>query len=289
MTLRLAGLALCLIAAAGSATSGPVDRSPRPVPRPATIAAAPIPLVAPVTSPRPHPRPGDVTPEAARPEADAIVPVLATVVLVSLRPRPRPETPPSPILVSAAVVRTQPVPEITLGRKGSVCGDPAIKGQSIAPIVAKLKGCGLEEGVNVTSIAGVKLSEAAVVDCATARALKDWVEGTLIPSVGTQGGGVDGLQVAASYVCRPRNNQKGNRISEHGRGHAVDIAAIVLQNGTVISVLEDWGKGRYGRLLKAIRKAACGPFTTVLGPGSDRFHRNHLHFDTAQGRGQYCR
>lgn len=287
MTPRLAGLALCLIAAAGSATSGPVDRSPRPLPRPALIAAVPVPVVAPATSVRPQPRPGNVTPGGVRPETSATAPVIAAPVLTSPRPRARPDTPAD--LIPVVAIATQPLPEGATGRKGSVCGDPAIKGRSIPPIAAKLKGCGLEEGVEVTSVAGVELSEAAVVDCATARALKDWVDGTLIPSVGAQGGGVEGLQVAASYVCRPRNNQKGNRISEHGRGHAVDIAAIVLQNGAVISVLEDWGKGRYGKLLKAIRIAACGPFTTVLGPGSDRFHRNHLHFDTAQGRGQYCR
>jgi hypothetical protein len=97
------------------------------------------------------------------------------------------------------------------------------------------------------------------------------------------------LQVAASYACRPRNNQKGNRISEHGRGRAIDISAIVLANGTSITVLGDWGKGKGGKILKTVRAAACGPFTTVLGPGSDRFHRDHLHLDTARGRGHWCR
>ncbi|MCX8508451.1 MAG: extensin family protein, partial [Rhodobacteraceae bacterium] len=78
-------------------------------------------------------------------------------------------------------------------------------------------------------------------------------------------------------------------VSEHGRGRAVDVAAIILANGQAISVLEDWGKGRAGRILKAVRAAACGPFTTVLGPGSDAFHRNHLHMDTAHTNLRYCR
>jgi hypothetical protein len=67
------------------------------------------------------------------------------------------------------------------------------------------------------------------------------------------------------------------------------VAALILENGAVISVLKDWGRGRQGKILKAIRRAACGPFTTVLGPGSDRFHRDHLHLDTARGRGPYCK
>jgi len=37
-------------------------------------------------------------------------------------------------------------------------------------------------------------------------------------------------------------------------------------------------------------RAACGPFGTVLGPESNRFHRDHFHFDTARYRsGSYCR
>ena len=210
-------------------------------------------------------------------------------VLTSPYPRPRPVLQPRPTLVAAGTLRSRLIPELTPGGEGAVCGDPAIKGQSLAPVAAKLKGCGLKDGVEVTSIAGVRLSEAAMIDCDTARALKSWVEATVIPAVGTQGGGIEGLQVAASYVCRPRNNQKGNRVSEHGRGRAVDVAAIILENGAAISVLQDWGKGRYGKILKNIRKAACGPFNTVLGPGSDTHHRDHLHLDTAHGRGPYCR
>jgi hypothetical protein len=39
-----------------------------------------------------------------------------------------------------------------------------------------------------------------------------------------------------------------------------------------------------------MHKAACGPFGTVLGPNSNRFHQDHFHFDTARYRsGSYCR
>ena len=36
--------------------------------------------------------------------------------------------------------------------------------------------------------------------------------------------------------------------------------------------------------LDAIRKAACGPFKTVLGPGSDPDHALHFHFDLEKRR-----
>ena len=55
------------------------------------------------------------------------------------------------------------------------------------------------------------------------------------------------LQVAGSYICRTRNNVKGAPISEHGRGKAIDIAAIVLANGTTVTVLDDWTALRTSR------------------------------------------
>lgn len=230
-----------------------------------------------------------------RPKIETVVQSVQTVSIIknpaglsaplySLMPLARPDL--SPISVSAALPATS---RRKTAKGGLVCGIPAIKGKEIPPIRASVKGCGLAEGVRVTSISGVRLSTPVDIDCPTAKALNGWVNDTLIPAVGDAGGGVAGLEVAASYVCRPRNNQKGNRISEHGKGHAVDISAIVLENGKAINVQSDWGRGKGGRILKKVRAAACGPFTTVLGPGSDRFHRDHLHLDTARGRGAYCR
>jgi hypothetical protein len=175
------------------------------------------------------------------------------------------------------------------GRAGAVGGDPEMRGATIPPIVARVKGCGLQDGVRVTSVAGVKLSTPADIDCTTARALKTWVKRGAIPAVGKRGGGLAALQIAASYACRPRNGQTGAKVSEHGKGHAVDISGLVLANGTAVSVLKGWGSDAHGKTLASMRRAACGTFSTVLGPGSDRFHSDHLHLDTARGRGPYCR
>jgi len=205
-------------------------------------------------------------------------------VLASLVPQARPALAADIVRVAARL--PQPAPDGGLG--GALCGDPAIKGALIAPIVAAAPGCGLADGVKVTSVAGVRLSQPAIVDCQTARSLRGWVQMSVIPAIGQRGGGLAGLDIADSYACRPRNNQAGNKISEHGKGHAVDIAGFTLRNGTEITVLQDWGTFRAGAILAAMRRAACGPFTTILGPGSDRFHRNHFHLDTARGRNPYC-
>ncbi len=223
---------------------------------------------------------------AAAGSVSAIVAPGRYAPLRSPLPAPRPVGAEALIAVSAAM--PDPVTKPKAGAGGSVCGIPGVKGHAIKPIKAAMKGCGLTDGVEVTSVAGVQLSEPANIDCQTAAALDRWVAGAVLPAVGSMGGGVARLEVAASYVCRPRNNQSGGKVSEHGRGRAVDVAAITLENGQSISVLEDWGRGKGGRILKAIRTAACGPFATVLGPGSDRFHRDHLHLDTARGKRRYC-
>jgi hypothetical protein len=178
-------------------------------------------------------------------------------------------------------------PERVVGRKGAVCGDPDIQGEVLAPITSRVRGCGIENPVRVTSVAGVTLSQSAIVNCQTARALKDWVATGLKPAFGRKE--VAGLRIAASYSCRPRNNIKGAKISEHGRGNAVDIAAIILANGKTVSVAEDWRRSA-GRPMKKAYRAACGTFGTTLGPDADRHHRDHLHFDmAAQRNGAYCR
>ncbi|MCW8843102.1 MAG: extensin family protein, partial [Rhodobacteraceae bacterium] len=117
-----------------------------------------------------------------------------------------------------------------------------------------------------------------------------WVKGGMARSVGRYGGGVAKVKVAAGYSCRTRNHKKGAKISEHGKGNAIDFSGFYLANGDEISVLNDWGKGRKGRILKDMHRSACGPFGTVLGPESDRYHKDHFHFDIARYRGgPYCR
>lgn len=175
-------------------------------------------------------------------------------------------------------------------RGGGLCGDPGLEGSVSGFVPGEIEGCGIDGAVRLTSVHGVRLSQPATLDCRTARTLGDWVVQSATPEVGRMGGGLSGLRVAAHYACRTRNSQRGARISEHGKGRAIDISALQLRDGSEISVLGDWGQGPKGRVLRNVRRQACGPFGTVLGPGSDRFHHDHLHFDTARHRGgAYCR
>ncbi|MGQ0567792.1 MAG: extensin family protein [Gemmobacter sp.] len=247
----------------------PVALGPRlrPAPRPTlAVPEAPVPELA-VVSPRPAPRPDDLRRRPAKAAAPDAVPEAA--------------------IIKTAAVRVKPGEALVKPKKGSLCGDRRIRGAALAPIPAQIKGCGIAEPVRVTEVDGVRLSPAATMDCTTARALTSWVEDALKPAAGKRG--VAALQVAAGYACRSRNNVRGARISEHGRGKAIDVMAIVLADGQVIDVLRDYRRDA-GKFLRAAHKSACGVFGTTLGPGSDGYHENNLHYDTASYRsGPYCR
>ena len=269
----------------------------RPKARPSALAAG---LAEPAGQP-------EVTSEAS--EAPVAAPVAEGALASSLRPEPRPKklveriaalkasapaaglelsSNPDGKDVDLAAVEPPSAKERrkkkreTASMKGSVCGVPAIKGEEIKRITSKVNGCGVEDPVAVTSIAGVRLSQTATVDCSIAQARYSWVDEVAQPAFD---GKLVELQVAAHYICRGRNNKKGAPISEHGKGRAIDISAFILSDGKVLTVA-----GNYNRLLRRIYKAACPYFRTTLGPGSDGYHEDHFHFDTsARSGGAYCR
>ncbi|MBW6506334.1 MAG: extensin family protein [Rhodobacteraceae bacterium] len=295
---RLALVAALFCASGVAAWAEPPRTSPLPLPRPqimARIASLPVPAArpiapeaivaalaqavssaAPARSPRPAPRP-----RGAAAPAPLVAPAVTVATASALAPA---QSPPAPRRGLAALFAPRPAKPA----RGSVCGDPAISGAEIAVIPAAARGCGLSGGVAVTAVAGIPLSQPAQIDCTTAKALKTWVEDGVIPAIGRKGGGLARLDVVASYTCRPRNNVPGARVSEHGAGHAVDVAGFTLANGSTLTVARDWG--RETKIMRAIHASACGPFGTVLGPRSDANHQDHFHVDTARYRGgPYCK
>lgn len=173
---------------------------------------------------------------------------------------------------------------------GFLCGDPDLTGVPISPVRGHLQGCGIPQPVQITAVAGVALSRPVNVDCVTARALRIWVDQTLIPSFSRLGGGLAELQVLSHYSCRPQNGIRGAPLSHHGRGRALDISGFTLRNGQTLSVLRGWRAASTSGVFRAIHAQACGPFGTVLGPDADRHHQDHFHLDThRRPGGDVCR
>ena len=168
---------------------------------------------------------------------------------------------------------------------------PVQRGGLVAEKIGNIPGpgaCGVQNAYRVTEAAGVRLSQAATIRLATAQRLDGWLRNHAIPIIGNRGGGLVAIQVPAHYACRTRNSRPGARLSEHAKGSAIDISAFILADGSRIEVT-DW-RGGNGSVLKRLHASACGPFGTVLGPDSDRFHQDHFHLDIADYRsGPYCR
>jgi hypothetical protein len=76
----------------------------------------------------------------------------------------------------------------------------------------------------------------------------------------------------------------GGRLSEHGRANALDVRALRLANGQSIS-LTDRTVSRSFR--ENVLHSMCARFSTVLGPGSDGYHEDHIHLDLIERRNNY--
>lgn len=214
----------------------------------------------------------------------------------SLRPLLRPANLPRRQAETARLVQTASLapakvsPSVPTSKSGSICDDRSIRGQRMSAIAGSINGCGIKQPVKVTSVAGIALSKPATMDCTTAKALSTWAEKGAKPAVGRLGGGIAKINVISGYSCRTRSSRNGRKISEHGKGKAVDISGVTLANGVFVSVLKGWNSKAQGKILRNMHKSACGTFGTVLGPNANKDHRDHFHFDTASYRsGSYCK
>lgn len=155
---------------------------------------------------------------------------------------------------------------------------------------ASSEGCALPFPIRLSRLsAAVDVEPDAVINCAAAEAAARLAADVIGPAAkATFGEDLSGVDQASAYVCRPRNGT--NKLSEHAFGNAIDIASFTLSKGTSVEV-EPAPPEKNAKFLMAVRKAACGPFKTVLGPGSDADHSRHFHLDLAPRRngGTFCK
>ncbi|MGH6735406.1 MAG: extensin family protein [Methyloceanibacter sp.] len=158
--------------------------------------------------------------------------------------------------------------------------------------------CGIGAALKVSGLNGgrVAVSPPATVNCPLTASLDRWMQSSVQKAAHRQfGQPVVGMRQIASYSCRGRNGSRRGHLSEHAYGNAIDIAAFRLANGREITVVKGWWRGdaREKAFLREVFTGACAEFYTVLGPGSDRYHYNHIHVDllvtnVSKGR-HYCR
>lgn len=152
------------------------------------------------------------------------------------------------------------------------------------------QGCGGDdlvrlEAVTLLSSERVNITPPAVLRCETAEVVADWIREDLAGLAALHfGSGLRSVRNYSAYHCRSRNNLLGGVMSEHGTGNAMDVGSITFVNGqtrdpTDLNVSRDFREGW--------KKSVCGRFTTVLGPGSDGYHENHVHVDLKERHNGY--
>lgn len=161
-------------------------------------------------------------------------------------------------------------------------------GTSYAPEAAITEAdnrdCGIDRPVRITEILpGITLQGAPVMRCDTARHLAFWLKDFVQPASRLLPGAPRLREIApgSTYQCRGVvGNQTTANVSEHALGNAFDIAALIFDDGQTLSVAPRQDSGDMTEAFQAaIRGTACMYFTTVLGPGSNAAHDDHLHLD----------
>ncbi len=159
-------------------------------------------------------------------------------------------------------------------------GSGKVLARATAPIGGE-EGCTVPAPIELLAVKlsptrSVSLSPPVTINCALGIAVADWIRDDLAPLFTAQGKSLSGLSDTGGYACRGRNRVAGAKLSEHGKGNALDIGAFAAAGGPSIGVKESGAP-----LLAGVKQTACARFSTVLGPGSDCYHENHLHVDLA--------
>lgn len=203
-------------------------------------------------------------------------------------PRPRPEIFVEPRSFAEANAGLFDTTQLT-----SEPSDCQIRLKAIAEFepMPRLIGPGACGGSDMVQVAATVRSDgtripfrpAPVLRCEMAESLTAWVRDEAVTRIAPLGSPLRAVTTYDDFECRGQNRVLGARLSEHGKGNAVDIRAFVLADGRAILPTDP----KVPHEVRAsIRESACARFTTVLGPG-DPYHEEHIHLDIAERRNGY--
>jgi extensin-like protein len=140
----------------------------------------------------------------------------------------------------------------------------------------------------VTGAAGpVVVKPPAALACPIVSALDQWINAAVQPAAMRWfGEPVVEIKQISAYSCRGMNGNPNAQISEHAFGNALDIAEFLLADGRRVSVQYGWhGMPQEQGFLRDVQAAACAQFSTVLAPGANIYHYNHIHVDLMRHAG----
>ncbi|MER9543747.1 extensin family protein [Mesorhizobium sp. M0437] len=252
-------------------TPPPPTEIPVPEPRPED---APEP---PTIAPQPPEKPARAEPPASPPGAPPNPAEADEKAEQKILPDPR----------SAAIAgKEMPAEELACRRRLKSMG---VDFEERKPEHDTAVGCSIPYPIALKTLGkSIAIGPEPELNCQMAEAAARFAASVIQPAAKAEfGADIKSIGQASAFVCRSRNG--GGKLSEHAFGNALDIASFTLSDGKEIDV-GPAPPEKDAKFLNAVRKAACGPFKTVLGPGSDADHSLHLHFDLEPRRngGTFC-
>src|SRR5436190_13157614 len=140
---------------------------------------------------------------------------------------------------------------------------------------------GPARGDPINTVGPVAVKPTATLACPIVSVLDRWLADSVQPAAQRWfGSRVVEIKQISAYSCRGMNGNPSAHISEHAFGNALDIAAFTLADGRRIAVKGGWrGMPEEQGFLRDVQASACQQFNTVLAPGSNRHHEDHIHVD----------
>jgi hypothetical protein len=140
---------------------------------------------------------------------------------------------------------------------------------------------GPAQGNAVNTVGPVAIKPTATLACPIVSVLDRWLADSVQPAAQRWFGvRVVEIKQISAYSCRGMNGNSNAHISEHAFGNALDVAAFVLADGRRVTVKDGWkGMPEEQGFLRDVQGAACQLFNTVLAPGSNVYHYDHIHVD----------
>ena len=150
------------------------------------------------------------------------------------------------------------------------------------------ESCGFRNAVRVGGAEDLRFSSGFTASCPLMVAWSIFERHILQPAARRHfASPVARVEHLGTYACRPVRG--GSTPSQHATANAIDIAGLVLADGTRITLAHDWSgdDARKRAFLRELRDGACEVFRGVLGPDYNAAHRDHFHLD--MGRWSICR
>jgi len=223
----------------------------------------------------------------ARPE-EVAPPPAATTPTPPAKPDVAPPSSPDALKAPDASPPPTPAPEPGIPNTAVTASQACLErlhhlGVAVTAAKPETSGdCAVATPVEMSSAGeDIAVSPPATLDCETAESVARWIREAVAPEAKEHlDKPLKSIAIAGSFVCRTRNNVAGAQTSEHAFGHAVDIAAFKTDDGSFTMAASPGQAKEAQAFIEAVRRSACSYFTTVLGPGSDPEHADHLHLDT---------